>query len=161
MEIKKLKSKFSKMTKVINIILCFYIFSLVLLLIWGAGAFVWIIDWNFVLFFSDIVNVIMFFSLFFAILIYFWLIFFFLISLKKLLFSLQNGEIFTENNKKQIQKLFKIFAILLSILFLVFAGGIFLVFVLVFLWVLYEIFFIGFDYKLQNEKLEAENNLTI
>lgn len=161
MEIKKLKSKFSKMTKVINIILYFYIFSLVLLLIWGAGAFVWIIDWNFVLFFSDIVNVIMFFSLFFAILIYFWLIFFFLISLKKLLFSLQNGEIFTENNKKQIQKLFKIFAILLSILFLVFAGGIFLVFVLVFLWVLYEIFFIGFDYKLQNEKLEAENNLTI
>lgn len=149
------------MTKVINIILYFYIFSLVLLLIWGAGAFVWIIDWNFVLFFSDIVNVIMFFSLFFAILIYFWLIFFFLISLKKLLFSLQNGEIFTENNKKQIQKLFKIFAILLSILFLVFAGGIFLVFVLVFLWVLYEIFFIGFDYKLQNEKLEAENNLTI
>lgn len=156
-----IQKKFSRMAKVINFILYFYIFSLVALMIVGAIAFCALTDGNFVLFFSDIVNIIMLAIATFVVFGYFAIIFFFLISLKNLLISLQDGEIFTEKNRNHIKKLFKIFAILLSVLFLILAGGIFLVFVLVFLWVLYEIFFIGFDYKLKNEKLEAENNLII
>lgn len=156
-----IQKKFSRMAKVINFILYFYIFSLVALMIVGVIAFCALTDGNFMLFFSDIVNIIMLAIVAFAVLGYFAIIFFFLISLKNLLISLQDGEIFTEENRNRIKSLFRIFAILLSVLFLVFAGGIFLVFVLVFLWVLYEIFFIGFDYKLKNEKLTEENNLTI
>ena len=103
----------------------------------------------------------MLFVIIMSFILYFGIVFYFLKSLKKLVFSMQNGEVFTEKNKKYIQKLFKIFLIILSIFFFAVSGGIFLLFAIVFLWVLYEIFFIGFDYKLKNEKLEEENNLTI
>lgn len=81
--------------------------------------------------------------------------------LKKISFSLKNWEIFTFENRKNIKKFFIILAILFIISGLIFSGGIISIVAWLFIWILYEIFFIGFDYKLKNEKLEEENNLTI
>ena len=156
-----IKKRFVRIAKVLQILSCFYIFLGIAISIILPIIFYYIIDGNFKLFFSDIVNVIMLFVIIMSFILYFGIVFYFLKSLKKLVFSMQNGEVFTEKNKKYIQKLFKIFLIILSIFFFAVSGGIFLLFAIVFLWVLYEIFFIGFDYKLKNEKLEEENNLTI
>lgn len=156
-----IKKRFVRIAKVLQILSYFYIFLGIAISIILPIIFYYTIDGNFKLFFSDIVNVIMLFVIIMSFILYFGIVFYFLKSLKKLVFSMQNGEVFTEKNKKYIQKLFKIFLIILSIFFFVVSGGIFLLFAIVFLWVLYEIFFIGFDYKLKNEKLEEENNLTI
>jgi len=156
-----IKKRFVRIAKVLQILSYFYIFLGIAISIILPIIFYYIINGNFKLFFSDIVNVIMLFVIIMSFILYFGIVFYFLKSLKKLVFSMQNGEVFTEKNKKYIQKLFKIFLIILSIFFFAVSGGIFLLFAIVFLWVLYEIFFIGFDYKLKNEKLEEENNLTI
>lgn len=156
-----IKKRFVRIAKVLQILSYFYIFLGIAISIILPIIFYYTIDGNFKLFFSDIVNVIMLFVIIMSFILYFGIVFYFLKSLKKLVFSMQNGEVFTEKNKKYIQKLFKIFLIILSIFFFAVSGGIFLLFAIVFLWVLYEIFFIGFDYKLKNEKLEEENNLTI
>ncbi|PZM84903.1 hypothetical protein DLH72_02610, partial [Candidatus Gracilibacteria bacterium] len=81
--------------------------------------------------------------------------------LRRITFSMKNGEIFTEENSKNIKLLFVIIATLFIITGLVFSGGIISIVAGLFFWILYEIFFIGFDYKMKNEKLEEENNLTI
>ena len=148
-----IKKRFVRIAKVLQILSYFYIFLGIAISIILPIIFYYTIDGNFKLFFSDIVNVIMLFVIIMSFILYFGIVFYFLKSLKKLVFSMQNGEVFTEKNKKYIQKLFKIFLIILSIFFFAVSGGIFLLFAIVFLWVLYEIFFIGFDYKLKNIKI--------
>ncbi len=157
---KEIQEKFAKISSVLNIITYIYIALLVILLIAGI-VFAFFIELNPVLIFTDLTLFLMF--LFTGIFVggYFVAVFILLSMLKKLVSNIQQGNIFTEENKKRIQKLFILSAILLSILFLVISGGIFVLFAMVFLWVLYEIFFIWFDYKIQNDILKEESDLTI
>ena len=81
--------------------------------------------------------------------------------LRKILFRMKNDTIFTTENAKDIRVLFTIFATIFIITGIIVSGGIMVITAGIFLWVSYEIFFLAFDYKVENDALKEENTLTI
>lgn len=164
METKNISQRFSLIYGIVSFVFYAYIFFLI------VGFWIWI----FIIFsqsshftFSPNINILYPLWFFIWIVLAFLVLFFIILNiyllylLKKISFSLKNWEIFTFENRKNIKKFFIILAILFIISGLIFSGGIISIVAWLFIWILYEIFFIGFDYKLKNEKLEEENNLTI
>lgn len=84
-----------------------------------------------------------------------------LFTLRKVARNMKGGQIFTEENARSIRMLFYCFAIIFVVTGAAVSGGTLSLIGAVFIWLLYEIFFIGFDYKKENEALHAENTLTI
>lgn len=162
----KITKKFSTIYTVVNVL--FWAYIVLSILVVSTLAFVFFEGWLWQTFMDEIWIILKTPQLFlFAISIMFvWFIGFFinfylLYLARKISFNLKNGKIFTEENAKIIRILFIIFAIFFIIAGIIFSWGFISVLACIFCWVLYEIFFIGFDYKLKNEKLEEENNLTI
>lgn len=164
METENISQRFSLIYGIVSFVFYAYIFFLI------VGFWIWI----FIIFsqsshftFSPNINISYPLWFFIWIVLAFLVLFFIILNiyllylLKKISFSLKNWEIFTFENRKNIKKFFIILAILFIISGLIFSGGIISIIAWLFIWILYEIFFIGFDYKLKNEKLEEENNLTI
>lgn len=164
METKNISQRFSLIYGIVSFVFYAYIFFLI------VGFWIWI----FVIFsqsshftLSPNINISYPLWFFIWIVLAFLVLFFIILNiyllylLKKISFSLKNWEIFTFENRKNIKKFFIILAILFIISGLIFSGGIISIVAWLFIWILYEIFFIGFDYKLKNEKLEEENSLTI
>lgn len=163
----KITKKFSTIYTVVNVLFWAYIvlsvFSVIIIL--SIVIFNWGILQTFV---DEILTILKKPQLFlFAISIMFvWFIGFFinfylLYLARKISFNLKNGKIFTEENAKIIRILFIIFAIFFIIAGIIFSWGFISVLACIFCWILYEIFFIWFDYKKENEKLEEENNYVI
>lgn len=164
METKNISQRFSLIYGIVSFVFYAYIFFLI------VGFWIWILiifSQSSYFTFSPNINISYPLWFFIWIVLAFLALFFIILNiyllylLKKISFSLKNWEIFTFENRKNIKKFFIILAILFIISGLVFSGGIISIIAWLFIWILYEIFFIGFDYKLKNEKLEEENSLTI
>lgn len=168
MEAQKIKKRFSLIYKVVNILFYMYVlfaFSLIILIpvVFYSSDFS-VFFYKFIENFNNFWN-----SLKILFVFIFWFLFFLAIFLnlfllyyiRKLAFRLKSWEIFTQENLKMIRNLFWFFAILFIITWIIFSWGMFSFIIWIFIWILYEIFFIWFDYKLQNEILQEENKLTI
>lgn len=164
METKNISQRFSLIYGIVSFVFYAYIFFLI------VGFWIWILiifSQSSYFTFSPNINISYPLWFFIWIVLAFLALFFIILNiyllylLKKISFSLKNWEIFTFENRKNIKKFFIILAILFIISGLIFSGWIISIVAWLFIWILYEIFFIGFDYKLKNEKLEEENSLTI
>ncbi len=162
----KITKKFSTIYTVVNVL--FWAYIVLSILVVSTLAFVFFAGWLWQTFMDEIWIILKTPQLFlFAISIMFvWFIGFFinfylLYLARKISFNLKNGKIFTEENAKIIRILFIIFAIFFIIAGIIFSWGFISVLACIFCWILYEIFFIWFDYKKENEKLEEENNYVI
>lgn len=167
METRKIQNKFSIIYKIVNVIFYLYIAFVIILtitfpIVWFAHKVNW---WElFSIIFTELQKpwvLLLAISILFFVLTFFLLNIFLLFLLRRITFSMKNWEIFTEENSKNIKLLFVIIATLFIITWLVFSWWIISIVAWLFFWILYEIFFIWFDYKMKNEKLEEENNLTI
>lgn len=167
METKNISQRFSLIYGIVNFIFWLYIiFMIAFVLLFPIISFSWNISISelFLKIFQELQKqeiFILAISLLFIWLSVFILNVYLLYLLRKISFSLKNWEIFTFENRKNIKKMFVILAILFIVSWIIFSWWIISIVAWLFIWILYEIFFIGFDYKLKNEKLEEENNLTI
>lgn len=167
MEKRDIQKKFSLIYSIVNFVFWFYIVFLVCIFIGGILVFIFnSINWWTMIpeIFHSFWNPYFWFFAFgilFFILLFLFVNIFLLYYLKKLSFSMKNWEIFTYENKKSIKIIFIFFAIIFIFSGIIFSWWIISIVALLFVWILYEIFSIWFDYKLKNDKLEEENNLTI
>lgn len=168
METKSIQAKFSTIYKVVNILFYFYIGSLLLgfiifpVLLFITGFPIWEFLSDLFLGRLDIDGYIIGGFLLVAVVgLFMWFNIYLVYLLRKIARNLKNGKIFTDENAKNIRLVFQLVASILVIIGLTVSGWILSLVSATFLWILYEIFFIGFDYKLKNEKLTEENNLTI
>ena len=182
METKEISKKFTRIYKIVNIIFRLYLVFFIIAIIafsifFSLNSFDFremvleemhefafedaILEWteNFTKEWYLMYWVLIFFNLlaFVTVILNIYLLY----VLKNFCFNLKEWKIFTLENKKTIKKIFIIFTVLFTLIWLIFSGWMISFIALVFMRILYEIFFIWFDYKLKNEKLEEENNLTI